>query len=239
MSSVNDPKACRRCGETIEGKYCSNCGEAVTAKRITIHNLLHDVFHFFTHLDKGFGFTVKQLLLSPGTMQRRFIEGDRSRYQKPFSMFFICATIDAVLRYWILTALEKYYHTGDEAQTHFFHQYLVLTHILMMPVYVFIAWLVFYNRKYNYAEIGVLVLYNTSFFFLIAAALFIPKLVWHDYDTAWSELAVIAIYNAVTFINFYKEENKWIIIIKSVVAVTLTFVLANYVEDILTKLLGN
>jgi hypothetical protein len=43
------------------GKYCNSCGNSYIVKRITTSGILHDVFHFFTHLDKGFGFTLKQL----------------------------------------------------------------------------------------------------------------------------------------------------------------------------------
>ncbi len=63
--------------------------------------MLPEVFHFFTHLDKGFLYTLKSLLKHPGRMQHGYVEGDRSRHQKPFSMFFICLTIAALSRYWI------------------------------------------------------------------------------------------------------------------------------------------
>ncbi len=237
MITGSDSKICRRWSAIVIEKYCGNCGEPFVVKRITIHSLIHDVFHFFTHLDKGFGFTLMQLIIAPGYMQRRYIEGDRSRYQKPFSMFFICGTIDALLRYWINSILMRYYKAGSEAETHFIHQYLVLTHIVLMPVYILIAWIFFYRSKYIYAEIGILVMYNFSFFFLIAAFLFLPKLIWHSYDTAWSELVLFAIYNSVSFLNFFKDRNKWIVIIKSLVIIIATFFIANYVEDILSALL--
>ena len=228
---------CRRCGNTSNQKYCGQCGEAMAVKRITLSSLLHDVFHFFTHLDKGFGFTVKQLLLRPGNMQRDYLDGDRSRYQKPFSMFFICATIDALVRYWVISILIRYFHSGNANETEFFHQYFVLTHIVMLPVYVLVTWLVFYNAKFNYAETGILILYNISFFFLAVMVLFLPKLIWPDLETMWLELIVISVYNAVAFINFYRDQNKWLVIVKSLFVVVTIFLLANYVEDLLTALL--
>jgi len=224
---------CRRCGSDIAEKYCGQCGEQKIIKRITLPGLLHDVFHLFTHLDKGFGFTVKELLLRPGHMQRDYVEGNRSRYQKPFSMFFICATIDALVRYWIYLYLLKVQHGGNEAEANYFHQYFVLTHMLMLPFYVLITWLVFYKAGYNYAETGVLMLYTIAFFFLVVTILFIPKLIWHDFGTAWIELSFIALYNAINFVNFYKKEKKWLVIVKSLIVVTSIFIIANSIEDLL------
>ena len=238
MTTGTDSKICRRCSAIVTEKYCGNCGEHFVVKRITLHSLLHDVFHFFTHLDKGFGYTVKQLITAPGFMQRRYIEGDRSRYQKPFSMFFICGTIDALLRYWINSILMRYYQTGNELETHFFHQYFVLTHIVLMPVYILIAWSLFYRSKYNYAEIGILILYNISFLFLIAAFIFLPKLIWHFYDTTWYELAFFSVYNTISFLNFFNDQKKWVVIIKSLIIIVATFFIANYVEDILSAITG-
>jgi hypothetical protein len=33
-----------------------------------------EVFHFFTHLDRGFPYTLKKLIVSPGTVQRDYIK---------------------------------------------------------------------------------------------------------------------------------------------------------------------
>src|SRR5437868_13438385 len=158
---------CRNCGEYGPGNYCSKCGHAYTIKRITLTALLHDVFHFFTHFDKGFGYTLKQLFKAPGTMQRQYMAGERAKHQKPFSMFFICATVLALARYWIFTALLKYYHSGNAAEANFFHEYLVLYQILLLPLTVLITFLIFYSSGYNYAETGVMTLYTTSAFFII------------------------------------------------------------------------
>src|SRR5687767_7497926 len=79
--------------------------EHAKTNRITLRGLFHEAFHLFTHLDRGFLLTVKQLLIAPGAMQRSYIEGDRARHQKPFSMFFICATIAALTRYWVFSIL--------------------------------------------------------------------------------------------------------------------------------------
>ena len=84
----NEPaRLCKSCGSSVIGNYCGECGMPYQVKRISMGGLLHDIFHLFTHLDKGFGYTVKMLIKAPGHMQRQYIEGERAKHQKPFSMF--------------------------------------------------------------------------------------------------------------------------------------------------------
>ena len=115
---------CRNCGHAISGNYCSNCGDKASIKAITLSNIFHEVFHYFTHLDKGFGYTLKKLITSPGTMQRKYIEGERARHQKPFSMFFICGTISGLGYYLINVAFRKLYGEADYVSEDFFRHYL-------------------------------------------------------------------------------------------------------------------
>jgi len=102
---------CRSCGNKGSGKYCNSCGQAYGVKRLTVSGIWHEIFHFFTHLDKGFPFTFKKLLLEPGKMQREYAEGARENHQKPFSMYFICLSITALSIYWINYTLMHYFNS--------------------------------------------------------------------------------------------------------------------------------
>lgn len=232
LTEVEDLRICKSCGVSGRGKYCHNCGAVYTVKRITLSNLIHDVFHFFTHLDKGFGFTVKQLIVAPGTMQRSFIEGDRSRHQKPFSMFFISATLAALIRYWLFLALIKFYNSGSVSEADFSHQYMVMLQVCLVPVYTLITYLLFFKSGYNYAEIGVLLLYTISFLFLVAIFTSLLKLIWHDFDTAYVEFPIFIIYNTITLLYFFNRLPRWQVIIKSVLIVTAIFFLIQKLEDL-------
>lgn len=170
-------------------------------------------------------------------MQRAYIEGERSRHQKPFSTFFICATAAALGRYWIFNALLKYYHTGNISEANFFHEYMVLLHIALLPVYALIAYALFYKTKYNYAEIGILILYTTSFFFVVATFIALLKFIWPDLDTAYLELPVLLFYNGITFVNFFNDLPRWKVIIKSALVVTGIFVLVQLAEDLVVRMI--
>lgn len=92
---------CKNCGVAGQGNYCATCGEKYLAAKITVASMTHQVVHFFTHVDRGFGYTVKQLAKHPGKMQREYIDGVRSKYQKPFPFFFVCGTICGIAFYFL------------------------------------------------------------------------------------------------------------------------------------------
>lgn len=237
MSNSENTKVCKSCGASGSGTYCSQCGQAFALKRITLHSLLHDVFHFFTHLDKGFGFTLKSLVLAPGTMQRTYVDGDRSRHQKPFSMFFICATVAALIRYWVNLALVNYYDAGDANEGDFFNQYMVMFHIALLPLYSYITFLFFRNSRYNYGEVMVLTLYTLSFFFLAISVISLLRFIWKDMDTAFVELPLLAVYNVLTLIHFFNDEPRWKVILKTLVIMVLFFLIIDYLEKYLIGLI--
>ena len=236
MTNVSASQVCNACGSSGAGNYCSNCGQAYRIKRITLGALLHDIFHLFTHLDKGFGYSLKQLIVAPGAMQRAYINGERSRHQKPFSMFFICATVTALSRYWIFRALEMYYKVGNSSEANFFHEYMVLVHVALMPVFILLIYLFFYKSGYNYAEIGVLALYTFSFFLLLASFIALLKFIWPHLDTAYIELPILLIYNAITFVNFFTTQPRWVVACKSLITLTIGFLLVQYAEDFVIRL---
>ena len=168
-------------------------------------------------------------------MQRVYIEGDRNRYQKPFSTFFICATLAVLSRYWILKVLMNYFHSGDSSEAIFFHEYMIIFQIILVPLHALIIFLFFYKSKFNYAEIGVLILYTEAFFFIASIPVWLLKFIWNDMDTAYVELPVFVIYNVITFIYFFREEVKWQVVLKSLIIITVTFLLIQVAEDYIVQ----
>ena len=207
--------------------------------RITMHGILHEVFHFFTHLDKGFPYTLKSLISAPGRMQHDYVEGKRDHHQKPFSMFFVCATISALAYYWVNTAIVKYYDAGDAGEVSFFHQYMVFTLLGLIPILALLTWLFFLKSGYNYAEVLVQQLYTFSFLILMLAAIQTLKFLWPHMETRWVELPLILIYCMQTNIHFFMKEQKVAVIFKTILAASLGFSFATFVQDSLIKLLGH
>lgn len=228
---------CRACGMASNGNYCSNCGQKMKVKRITLPELLHEVFHFFTHLDKGFPYTLKSLVKRPGTMQKQYLEGDRTRHQKPFSMFFLSATASALIYYWVNRALLQYFDAGDQNEAEFFNHYWVLLHICLLPLYSVITYLCFKKAGYYYGEISVFQLYLFSVIFWILALLQMTKLVYHSMETRYIEIPVLLVYTTITNLHFFTSLKRWHVILLSILNIGLIFLLAAFVQDTLIELL--
>jgi Protein of unknown function (DUF3667) len=229
---------CKHCGVLSKGNYCFNCGQSFLIKRITISGIMHEVVHLFTHLDKGFLYTLRKLITRPGKMQKEYVEGDRLNHQRPFSMFFLCTTAAALIYYWINLALIKYYRIGDESTIFFFQHYMVIVQILLLPAYAGITWLIFYNSKYNYAEVVVLMLYLLSVLLLMAALIQPLRFIWPDLETRYIELPLIVFYGVITNIFFFDKQAKPILILKSMLPIVVAFFLAGFTQDLLIKLLS-
>jgi hypothetical protein len=228
---------CKSCGFSGSGNYCNHCGQSFKVKRISIKELLPELFRFFTHIEKGFFYTLKQLIVAPGRMQLTYIEGKRNIHQKPFSMFLMCATITALFRYWIFNIVTKFYHADIISEAKFFHEYLVITYIAMIPIYVLITYLIFYKSGYNYAEVGVMMLYTLSICFLIAGVITLLKLIFPHLDTAFIEFPVFIFYFTITLSNFFKSIPFWIVAIKSLLIMASIFLIEQVVEDFITRLI--
>jgi len=233
--SLQIMQICKSCGSRGPGNYCNACGQAFTSPRLTVKGIFHEVFHFFTHLDKGFPFTLKNLIAHPGEMQRKYVEGARNRHQKPFSMFFVCASFAALALYWINSTLINYFNAGDVQEGAFFHKYWVLTQICLLPLYAFITYFFFRRSKYNYAEICVLLLYQFSFLFVLLVAIHVTRLLWHHLQTRYIELPLIIVYSTITNLNFFNKLPRWACILRSTFSIAICFLLAIFVQYVLIK----
>jgi hypothetical protein len=168
-------------------------------------------------------------------MQREYIEGVRIKYQKPFSMFFLCATIAALAIYWVNVLLIKHFNAGDNQEAFFFHKYWVLLQVIMLPVYAFITYLFFRRSKLNYGEIMVFQLYLFSFLFLMLSLIHLLKFIFPHLETRYIELPVIIIYTAITNLRFFTGLKKWAVIGLTLFSITLSFLLASYIQDLLVR----
>jgi hypothetical protein len=207
---------CRACQTEGTGKFCSNCGQSLVIKKVTLPYLLHEVFHFFTHLDKGIGYTLKHLITSPGTMQRDFLAGDRNRHQKPFSMYFVAASVAALGLYWTNYVILHFYHVGGGSEMVFFNKYLVMMLLIIIPASALLTWIFFYNSEFGFAEIGVMQLYMLSIFFLMVMLIQFLKLIWPALETRYIELPCFLVYTVFTFKNFFLYQSRWKVILKAI-----------------------
>ena len=80
---------CANCGTQLNGAYCHACGQARHLHRSLMHLIeegLHGVLHFEA---KGWR-TLPLLIIRPGVLTRRYIDGQRTRYVSPLALFLFC-----------------------------------------------------------------------------------------------------------------------------------------------------
>ena len=221
---------CKNCGRQSDGKFCPDCGQPADTHRITFSHLLHEVFHLFTHLDSGFLYTLKSLVKNPGTMQRLYLEGHRTKHQKPFSMFFICATALALAVYQFTKDVPS--DTGImEARNDFVRHYFVLSHVILLPFYALVTWLLFKHSHYNYTEILILIMYSASIMFLILVPINALNLLKIHFSTKPLEVIIISIYNIWTFRNFFKKTKQWLTIVLSIASIVINYMAFTLITD--------
>jgi len=85
-AAAQPAKRCANCATELIGTYCHACGQAGHLHRSLLHlseEVLHGVLHFEA---KGWR-TLPLLIVRPGVLTRRYIDGQRTRYVSPLALF--------------------------------------------------------------------------------------------------------------------------------------------------------
>ena len=136
--------------------------------------LLDEILHFFTHLEKGFFNTSWSFIVRPGSTSLNYLEGQRKKYQKPFSYLLIWAGLYILLHNLVINY--RGFHVSDEGfallsqvekanvilRSHF--TFFILPVLLYSA---FVIYLVLGRPRYNFTEILTLSLYGGGTYFMM------------------------------------------------------------------------
>ena len=91
---------CLNCKAVLVGDYCHRCGQTAHVHR-TAAALWHDIAHGVLHFEGKIWRTLPMLILRPGELTRRYIEGERARLVSPlvvflFSIFLMFAAFNLI-----------------------------------------------------------------------------------------------------------------------------------------------
>lgn len=172
-----ETKACINCGHEIGDKFCSNCGQRVLVKRITLKESWLDFWSRVYGFDGMFPRTLRDLTLQPGSVARKFIDGNRVTYYGPVGYFFLMVTLfivvagmlDVDLREFInqkQNTLGNFTATGDNQEKindmvkNFVSEHLRFIAFLVIPFNALMARFILFRKSgLNYIEHAVLPLY--------------------------------------------------------------------------------
>lgn len=108
---------------------------------------------------------------------------------------------------------------------------MVLFLIALLPLFTLLIFVFFYRSGYNYTEIGVFVLYSVALFLLVVSCIPLLRFIWPRLDTAYVEFPFLVVYNTITFINFFDNNPRGIVAVKSTIMTTGFFLLLQVTED--------
>ncbi len=84
--------SCKNCNNPVTGNFCPNCGQASMLKRIDKHYISHEILHLL-HFEKGFFYTVKELMTRPGQSIGEFITENRNKHVKPVAYLIVTSLL--------------------------------------------------------------------------------------------------------------------------------------------------
>jgi hypothetical protein len=238
---------CLNCSAQVNESYCPRCGQKVEVKRLSWHSLGEEVFHFFTHIEKGFLKTTGQLIIHPGRLCKDYLDGKRKTYHKPVS--FLLIWISLYLLVWYLA--DHFIHfenrytatllSWDASTLDLIQKYRSLIDILILPLTAFINWLILGRPKLNYVEVLCVSCYLFSLTFIIHIThIIISSLSGINYKNNVSEfiaVGVIAIWGFFAFYDFYKRYQIRHLIPRLMLWVFVAFFTYNYAGKLIAKLL--
>lgn len=77
---------CLNCGTHLIGAHCHACGQSAHVHR-TAGAILHDIAHGVFHFEGKARHTLPMLVMRPGELTRRYIDGERARFVSPLAVF--------------------------------------------------------------------------------------------------------------------------------------------------------
>jgi Protein of unknown function (DUF3667) len=133
---------CLNCNHHFTGNFCNQCGQNKTVQRFTFSHIFSELFHAFTHADKGFLVLLKKILLYPGSVAYEYIEkGKRKKYFNLFTFFLIITAIAAFIESKELALKEQVFHENNE-YGYLFNVYSKALTFITIPLLAFFIWLI-------------------------------------------------------------------------------------------------
>lgn len=173
---------CPNCNQLIAENFCTNCGQK-KYKRIDKKYLLDELQYTILHTNKGFLYSVKNIIKNPGKTAREFINGNRVSHYKPILLAFVLSGISAFISYKILGLKEimSEFYSKQHMSSQFMNDYMSFTSsyssiimLMLIPFFALITKLAFRKWGQNYYEHVVMNAYILSFYTIINIVILYP-----------------------------------------------------------------
>ena len=173
---------CKNCNEPITGNFCNHCGQK-KYKRIDKKYIWDEIQYSVLHTNKGFLYSIKNILKNPGKTAKEFIEGNRVNHYKPILLAFVLSGIATFITYKVLgfteimAAFYKERNIGTKVIADimtFFSSYTPLIMLSLIPFFALTTKIAFKKWGNNYYEHIVMNAYVFSYYTLISIFFIYP-----------------------------------------------------------------
>lgn len=178
---------CLNCNTEIVQNFCPSCGQK-KYKRIDRKYIWEEVQYSTVHMNKGFLYSIKNILKNPGKTARTFIDGNRVNHYKPIALAFILSGISAFLAYKMIGMGDisdkvNAMQTQNAEQlkmmksfNHFVQSYISLFALGSIPFFALLSKWSFKSFGNNFYEHVVMNAYILAYSTIISILLFYPLL---------------------------------------------------------------
>ncbi|QAA82709.1 DUF3667 domain-containing protein [Aequorivita sp. H23M31] len=159
--------------ERIEPNSCEVCGQNPEVPKIDWHYIASEIRSVFM-LEKGFLYTVIQLLLKPGKAIKTYIQTDRRRLMKPIVFVILASLIYSLIDYYFPFQAKYMNHNGEvQNYTTSIAKWITENYgysNLIMSIFI-AGWLKLFFRKHPFSifEMAVLLCYVMGMVMLLFA----------------------------------------------------------------------
>lgn len=194
---------CKNCAVNLQPDYdfCPKCSQKTQLHRISMHEVVHDGIHYFTHADKGLLQLIRDLVRKGGNVAREYVGGKRKKYFSPLNFFLIVAALNL-----FAINVEKnsgrpdlarkqaleYYKIKDRQQREsflrmydrqveavdFIKRHSNKTVLVMLPIMALVFWLFYRKGPYNFTEHLIACMYMYGFCTLVFVFLALANLIF-------------------------------------------------------------
>ncbi len=238
-------RECQNCQFIYDGYFCPRCGQKYMDGRFTIKESVNWILGQILNLEKGFFYTIWQLLLRPGLVINDYLNKATVRYVHPFRFAFIVATISA-----IITISSGAFETQELSQfmpgkseieveklenlVEQIKKYFTLIMLVSIPFYALGTQIIYKRFKKNYTEHLILNCYAYGFSLAVAwpfiFIVLLPNgLFWHG--TISFIITIVAI--AWVYAKFFNES-----VFKAIIKTILVTILAMIIGGLFGVTIG-
>ena len=205
---------CKNCRFSLapDENYCPKCGARVIRNRLTLKNILEDIYEQHLNLDNRLFLTIAHLFTRPGEVVTGFLQGLRKRYLNPVSYLGLAITLSGivvlVIKKHLLNKLafdvmntgtntagaNKIFETTLDYQNFLF--------VFLIPLMSAIGWLVYARPRYNFTEHLVTMSYVLAHITIVTFPITVLLLYLdpvHFVHHSFINIAVILVYTAYVY----------------------------------------